>query len=379
MYNLERLKKQIKENSEEHKNKNFVPITIVPNIVNRIKFIPNPSLLRCSARYRDLFYLNNRDLIDTHVNKYFYNASICVTEEGYRLFYRVGKEPKGYEDKIATCLLDLNFNVLPSSNRYLDVHSNWEESMVTLNLKEIVPYRFVNGTHVEDPRAILFNNHWFVFYTDGVKMGVVKLTLDCLRSIYSHYLTPISSAYKKGTREKNWIPFVSESTLYILYSDNPRTVFTCVDNGDCLTIVRSLSKNSNPGWDYGDIRGGCPPVIYDTDHLIWFFHSQKKYNTILGEKSVYTIGAYLSENKYPFEFKKITSAPILSGIPSEISETLSLQDYVVFPCGCIKTDTGWKLSMGINDYEIAFLDITQKHLFWKKETTVTIYKKSSIR
>jgi hypothetical protein len=46
---------------------------------------------------------------------------------------------------------------------------------------------FKDNHHVEDPRAIEFNNHWFVFYTDGLTIGVAKLTLDTCDVIYSHY------------------------------------------------------------------------------------------------------------------------------------------------------------------------------------------------
>ena len=349
----------------------------LPEANHYSKFEHNPKYPRASARYRDIQYLDNQSLLEPHINKYFYNACICDAENGYRLFYRAGKEPKGYEDRLATCLLDSKFNVVSGSNKYLEVHSNWSESAITFVLKKFIPYVFKNGTHVEDPRVVLFNNHWFVFYTDGINMLVAKITLDCTKTIYSHYIFPPPETKKHSEtdgREKNWTPFVSNSNLYVLYSEKPRTIFKYVDTGGKLEVVALYGLNIGPYWDYGNIRGGAPPVEYDNDNLIWFFHCQTIMPSHLGDKRVYMIGAYLTSNKFPFKYKRIVHSPILVGIPSEISETRSLQDCVVFPCGAVKTQTGWRVSMGVNDYEIGFIDITERNLFWNYSTEARFYE-----
>jgi predicted GH43/DUF377 family glycosyl hydrolase len=381
MFAVNGVKNSLIKHSNKTKEENFIPITTLPDAIDYYKYVPNKEYPRSSARHRDLIYLKNENLIEPQINKYFYNACICDNRNSYRLFYRVGKEPKGYEDKLATCLLDNELNVIPSSNKYLNVYSNWDASVVSFKMKQLIPFKFKNGTHVEDPRAVLFYNYWFIFYTDGSRIGVAKLPFDCSKTLYSHYLSPITGSQHLETdgREKNWIPFVSNSNLYILYSDNPRTIFTCFDNEDSLQLVRVKYHTliSSPSWAYGNIRGGCPPVKYDDNHLIWFFHSQKVYETHVGLKNVYMIGAYISKNTYPFEFKNIITSPILIGIPHEISETLSLQDCVVFPCGCVNTKDGWRISMGINDQEIAFIDITEKHLFWGTRIIIPSYSRLS--
>ena len=80
-----------------------------------------------------------------------------------------------------------------------------------------MPYVFKSGEHVEDPRAIIFNNHYFVFYTDGLTIGVAKLDMNC-ETIYSHYLfCPDKTEFKHHDgREKNWIPFIQENQLLLL-------------------------------------------------------------------------------------------------------------------------------------------------------------------
>jgi predicted GH43/DUF377 family glycosyl hydrolase len=60
---------------------------------------------------------------------------------------------------------------------------------------------------------------------------------------------------------------------------------------------------------------------------------------------------------------------LLLGIPAEASTNRLIQDCVVFPCGAVETETGWKISMGINDVEIAFLDVEEKYFLWDKVKT----------
>jgi predicted GH43/DUF377 family glycosyl hydrolase len=354
---------------------NFVPKSI-PSAVYYSDIIVDPDYPRALCRYRDLRYLNSNSLIDSKL--YYYNASLVDNGDTYRLFYRVGDEPKGCRDMIATCLLKKNLDVVKSSNMYIKVHSNWLESANTTKLKEMIPYMFNDGEHVEDPRAVKFNDSWFVFYTDGLKIGVAKLDMKC-ETLYTHYLsTP--KVFKHGDsdgREKNWIPFVSNNNLYILYSDTPRSIIRCVDTGSDLQFVNFTKQDEDPikYWNYGNIRGGAPPVIYDSNFLIWFFHSQKKYETHIGSKTVYMMGAYVSQNTYPFTIVKYCKLPLLIGIASEASTTRSLQDYVVFPCGAVKTVRGWKVSMGVNDVDIAFLDVEEKHFLWENvKEALTVLK-----
>jgi len=347
----------------------FVPKSI-PLAVESVNITPDPEYPRALCRYRDLQYLDSKDLIDSKL--YYYNASIVDNEDTYRLFYRLGDEPKGCRDMIATCLLTKDLEVVDSSNMYIKVHSNWTESATTLYLKRMVPYIFNNDEHVEDPRAVKFNNSWFVFYTDGLRMGVAKLDLNC-KTIYTHYLsTPeVFRNTDSDGREKNWIPFVNNNSLYILYSDSPRSIIRCTDTAIGLQFIAFRTEFENPVkyWNYGSIRGGAPPVKYDSNSLIWFFHSHKSYVTHVGKKNVYMIGAYVSANTYPFPIIKYCKLPLLLGIPAEASTNRLIQDCVVFPCGAVETETGWKISMGINDVEIAFLDVEEKHFLWDKVKT----------
>jgi predicted GH43/DUF377 family glycosyl hydrolase len=127
--------------------------------------------------------------------------------------------------------------------------------------------------------------------------------------------------------------------------------------------VYNLAKSIT--WKFGYIRGGAPPCEYNRNTLLWCFHSTKTFNSYVKEKANhYMFSVYVTENIFPFNVIKICKLPLLIGIPAHASETLSLQNHVVYPCGIIKTGEGWRISMGINDYKIAFLDITEKDFLW---------------
>jgi predicted GH43/DUF377 family glycosyl hydrolase len=340
-------------------------IVSLPERVESAPIIITPGKVSCICEYKRLKYLNSKMLIDPNINKYYYNACLLPNN---RIFYRVGKEPKGFEDKIATCLLNDDLTVIPNTNKYISVHSNWSESTRgNATLIRYLPFQFKDGEHVEDPRAIITGCAYFVFYTDGLNIGVSKLNLNCDR-VYSNYLTVPDKKYKfdfSDGREKNWIPFVSNNKIYVLYGVSPLIYFECLDTGTSLKIDNVHVYKERISWPFSHIRGGTPPVEYDNDKLLWCFHSTMQFDTHAKQSQIhYMFSVYVTENTFPFKFIKMCKLPLLIGIPSHASTTLSLQNNVVFPCGMVEIDGGWRISMGINDYEIAFLDITEEDLLW---------------
>jgi predicted GH43/DUF377 family glycosyl hydrolase len=344
--------------------------------------LPDEGTLICVGDVKDLQYINLHDLIDPNVNIYYYNSCICNYKDQYRLFYRCGKNPKTCEDRIATCLLTKDLQVVPNTNKYVNVFSNWQSSRNagpdTLNRhiryiyenNEQKSFVYKNGCHVEDPRVVEFQGHWFMLYTDGLTVGVAKLDLETCDIVYSHFLNVppkhIISDQSDG-REKNWIPIVSNNQLYILYSDTPRTFIHCKDKLTHLSVEKHDKLNYNVSWNYGDVRGGCPPIEYDKDSLIWFFHSAKNVHYSMPTMGVrtYFIGAYVTTKIYPFELKQITIFPIFFGTLSPLRKEVSYQSNVVFPCGAVKEDDTFIISMGINDYCIGHLKVFRKDIIWK--------------
>jgi predicted GH43/DUF377 family glycosyl hydrolase len=311
---------------------------------------PPPPPLTSMFDYNRLVFLDSEKLIP---NDYHYNACICKHKSGYRMFYRTGSHPKMEKDRIATCLLTSDFKIVTDTNKLIETHtdSSYTKSPEFVQYNGITP--FSNGEHSEDPRVVEYNGSWFLFYTDGYLVGVAKLELETCDTIYTHYFKPQHKLNPTNNREKNWIPYVDRGVLSILYKDSQRTILKCKDLGTSLVIRNTFILGKNTVCQFGEIRGGCPPVEYDNYHFIWFFHTFYYGN--------YTIGAYITRGYN--NVVKVFDDPIMMGqIQPEFKTNLIIKNNVVYPCGAVRTSTGWTISMGINDYKIALLHINFKEI-----------------
>jgi predicted GH43/DUF377 family glycosyl hydrolase len=280
--------------------------------------------------FNNTYNLNSIRILKNFIGNYTYNACICSIELGYRIFYRSVSIKYG-DDKIRTCILDLNYNVIPNTDKALDLYSNCYHRQA----------RYKLGEHVEDPRVIMHKNNWFVCYTDGYVVGVAKLDLEC-NTIYSQFLhKPSEIKFKGGDgREKNWLPISMGEEIHFWYGDEPRTFLVYEDVDTELKYKSFFRTNQSVVTKYGKIRGGCSPIKYNDKQQIWFFH------TLFENK--YRIGAYLTEGT---QIIAITSQPIITG------------DRIVFPCGAVQNENGWTISMGINDMSIGILHVSKDIVF----------------
>ena len=340
-------------------------MTTLRHIINRglpsfnIPAPPKVKIFTPICDYNDITCLPSDKLINTMT--YHYNCTIARYKDGYRIFYRSGNPPKMVHDRIATCLLTADFKIVEGSNKLVYTYS--DRKLVMRDMKDVFQISqtdvdvffskhamLVDGEHCEDPRVVEHDGAWFLTYTDGFRIGVSKLDLDTCEHVYSHYIFPPPSLVNKGGdgREKNWIPFSEQGSLCFLYSDTPRQILRYTDNRTSLLLSNIEKTDLIVECPFGTIRGGCPPVRYDDTHMIWFFHT--------GNQSMYSIGAYITR-----EFREIIyvlDVPILNGTPQPSFETkLDIKSNVVYPCGAIATDSGWMISMGVNDYKVGLLHV----------------------
>lgn len=194
-----------------------------------------------------------------------------------------------------------------------------------------------NNKHVEDPRVIFHMGNFFVCYTDGYEVAIAKLDTN-YNTIYSHYLKkPDNIIYEGGDgREKNWLPISMGDAIHFWYSDTPRTFLVYEDTGRSLEYKTCIKTEQRITSNFGSIRGGCPPIPYDDEKQIWFFHT-------LFEKK-YRIGAYLTMG---LTVVGITPYPILTG------------NHIVFPCGAIQYNGNFLISMGVQDKDIGILKVSR--------------------
>jgi predicted GH43/DUF377 family glycosyl hydrolase len=64
-----------------------------------------------------------------------------------------------------------------------------------------------------------------------------------------------------------------------------------------------------------------------------------------------------------FNITRISSRPIISGeMMNDKIPRLSNKIFVVFPCGVIRTENGFNVSFGYNDYEPRYANVTDELL-----------------
>jgi hypothetical protein len=115
---------------------------------------------------------------------------------------------------------------------------------------------------------------------------------------------------KKQDRKK---PFDHKGYAHFSYTLDPHRVFRLSKNDNKLSTVGLTGGNINWSESFGEIHGGTPS-LKDGDSYFGFFHSWKDLKSIQskGEKiSHFFMGAYLFNEKPPFELTHISDKPII--------------------------------------------------------------------
>ncbi len=217
--------------------------------------------------------------------------------------------------------------------------------------------------HQEDARLFVFNGEPYVSYTEmvGYKPGVdftcvmkyARLSLHGNRWKVDESWQPVYGRNHGRSKEKNWIFFEHDRRLFAVYEGCPDHRVLEIE-GD--RVVKEF-VTAGPRWEWGELRGGTPPVLTDDGHFISIFHS-----SLPTEKPPayvrYYAAAYKFEAKPPFKVVGISPRPILSG--SEVDGHQIDPRYmegwkplVVFPCGLVYSGENLLISAGVNDWQCA--------------------------
>lgn len=165
--------------------------------------------------------------------------------------------------------------------------------------------------------------------------------------------------------EKNWVPFENNGELLLAYSINPHTIFSPVTGSEeCQTLSQT---SNNFYWHWGELRGGTPALLIDSNQYLSFFHSSINLSTEHSDSKEmphYFMGAYLFENSPSFTLTHISPEPIIG---EGFYSGPSYEPYwhplrVVFPTGiAINEDFVW-VSYGRQDHEIWVAKMDKKAL-----------------
>ncbi len=157
---------------------------------------------------------------------------------------------------------------------------------------------------------------------------------------------------KHSDYEKNWLWFLHEQNLVLLYKANPWIVYIFGNRWSEKEEIRV------PGitWPYGEIRGGTTPVRVG-DYYFTFHHSSLPWR---GRYRRYYAGCLAFDAKPPFTPRLITAEPLLIG--SQNDTWAQRKPLVVFPCGAIIKNDTWLVTLGVNDMVSAWLEVPHQDL-----------------
>lgn len=227
-------------------------------------------------------------------------------------------------------------------------------------------------SHAQDPRLIKIGKNIYLIYSNvfledenevrrvmisRLKYDGVAFSLDnpeAIRSIEGRTLNSI---------EKNWVPFVYNSELYLSYTINPHRVFVPVGGtNSCRFIAETKAKLD---WTWGDIRGGTQALDIGEEYLSFFHCWKDMYSAHSNGKKIshYFIAAYTFSKEPPFEMLRVSPEPIFAkGFYQEPYYITWKPLRCVFPCGYIIDEKHVWISYGRQDHEVWVMKLDKQKL-----------------
>lgn len=227
---------------------------------------------------------------------------------------------------------------------------------------QILPYGI-------DPRAVSIGGRVLLFFAviefdpksnvpSGSFVAMAEYAIEAGRwtakNIFSLPKRPVQdsqSAESEANWEKNWIPFAIDDThVGLIYAHEPFDVITLEVQPGAMPQMRQVLRSPGLTWDDGTIRGGTPPVRYDDEHLVTFFHASQK----IGSRMLYSVGACVFLAKPPYTPVLQTAQPLLVAPYKQGAQRFGWRfaGSVIFPMGAERTKDCYLLLCGIDDGEI---------------------------
>jgi predicted GH43/DUF377 family glycosyl hydrolase len=226
--------------------------------------------------------------------------------------------------------------------------------------------------HFEDPRAIFHNGKTLVSCTNfiwGRKItNTHQIAVWCdenwkgVERLDPVYGTNGNSVLTNTGNEKNWLWFVHQEKLHMIYQTFPHTVVRFDGSMKAEHVYEMYPFGFH--WPLGHPRGGTPPVKIGQEY--WsFFHSSD--DSLKHKKRRYYMGAYAFSAQPPFAMTRFIKTPLLVGSTDDrggVGKPL-----VVFPCGALLREDKWIVTFGVNDLDSAWIEIPHEELIGMTQET----------
>jgi predicted GH43/DUF377 family glycosyl hydrolase len=224
----------------------------------------------------------------------------------------------------------------------------------------------VPDEHFEDPRVIYYEGATFVSCVNFVwnrRKWSIPHQIICEVDDNWKTIKRYDVAYgKNGDHplrnkgwEKNWLWFFHDDKPHLIYMTKPHSVIRFDWSFKVEQEFHTMPSSLN--WQFGQMRGGTPPVRIGDEY--WsFFHSSLEWADQSSRR--YHMGAYAFEAKPPFKITRYTQMPILSG--SSEDKWQHPKPVCIFPCGARLDKDNWTVTFGVNDLNCGIIEIPHKEL-----------------
>lgn len=318
-----------------------------PNIA-RPRIDPNdPPSITTQTQWHCAYFNFAKSALPPAVGTDYFNCGFVARPDGDWLMVRRSRPsrhcPFGVNDIVAFKLID---GTMPTEAKSLTIRA------------------FYSDEHFEDPRAIYHNGRTLVSCTNfiwaprGSGAHQIICEFDDNWNLVKRH-DPIyggngQHCYGNKRQEKNWLWFIHDDSPHLIYNATPHDV--CRFAWDFKSVMR-YQTNPNIHWQWGQIRGGTPPVLHGDEYWT-FYHSSVDWMQGGGRR--YYVGAYAFDNKPPFKITRYTPQPLLHGSVHDV--WAQGKPACLFPCGSILRHNEWLVSMGVNDLACAYACIPHDDL-----------------
>lgn len=229
--------------------------------------------------------------------------------------------------------------------------------------------------HFEDARLFMFRGEVYISFTKmtgyqpGVDykctVGYSKLKLKGSTWFVEETWYPQFGRNNGWGKEKNWIFFESNDQLWCIYQDHPTRRVIRIERDKVVETCDTPAAV----WQWGEMRGGTPPVPYGDDQMLVIFHSSLSTEERPHYRRYYG-AAYLFDAKPPFTIRSISVKPLMAGSEEDghgfdPRYSAGWKPFIPFPCGLVKDGgDGWLVSLGVNDWQCAVGKIRPEQLEW---------------
>lgn len=290
-------------------------------------------------------------------HKSIWNPSLTKVSDGYLMFFRMNQFFYDFPS--------INPLSWKRTRDYMEINGILlDEDLKPRSNDFKVEMRFSDGAPMncpEDPKFIQFQDKLYCFFNHFYKiheqphndMYVAEVVIE-EQAAYCLPATRLAHPVNHHPQEKNWMPFVKEDRIFLVYNSSPFEILEMNPQTKRLSQVESIP--SSLAWVDRFISGSTPCVEADGEYLT-FFHSfelTKPFLWKFHKTRIYTFGAYtFSDN--PYQIDKISPLPLGN---ADLYKAGFNKSKIVFPSDLIKKDAETIiLAAGIGDHRIIFFEI----------------------